>query len=39
LDANRCEIHVDTGYAGISALKHIFKYLHKAKIPIEKIEF
>ena len=25
LDANRCEIHVDTGYAGISALKHIFK--------------
>lgn len=38
-EANRCEIHVNTGYAGISALKHIFKYLHKAKIPIEKIEF
>ena len=39
LDANHCEIHVDTGYAGMSALKHIFKYLHKAQIPIEKIEF
>ena len=39
LDANRCEIHVDTGYAGMPALKHIFKYLHKAQIPIEKIEF
>lgn len=39
LDANRCEIHVDTGYAGMSALKHIFKYLHKAQIPIDKIEF
>lgn len=39
LDANRCEIHVDSGYAGIAALKHIFKSLHKAKIPIEKIEF
>ena len=39
LNTNCCEIHVDTGYAGMPALKHIFKYLHKAQIPIEKIEF
>jgi len=39
LEANLCEIHVDTGYASLPALKHIFKSLNKAKIPIEKIEF
>ena len=33
------EIHVDTGYCGLPALKHIFKYIDKAKIPIVKIEF
>lgn len=33
------EIHVNTGYSGLSALKYILKALDKTKLPIEKIAF